>query len=203
MIAGLETPQTVRAVVADGCTVFLDIARDRYFKLGRAQTLVLQGDQTPERTQLVDRLRVRGLIGEAKETARVTVRFDGALRTRSCDAMRVLGACRWADRSLKRRRFSDVIAWALAAPARAGASEPSVADIDRFRSRRLFYPRDYNCLFDSLALVRFLRLRGLAGDWVFGVRGMPFAAHCWVAIGNTPLNDDPDFVAPYTRLHVV
>jgi len=35
---------------------------------------------------------------------------------------------------------------------------------------------------------------------VFGVRGAPFAAHCWVEIEGVPVNDDPDFVAPYVPI---
>jgi len=66
----------------------------------------------------------------------------------------------------------------------------------------LFSARDA-CLFDSLALLLFLRRWGVHPQWVFGVRTGPFAAHCWLQSGSTVLNDTVDNVRSYTPIMAV
>jgi hypothetical protein len=66
-----------------------------------------------------------------------------------------------------------------------------------FNSWRAFYPRDYLCLFDSLALLEFLLHYGVQADWIFGVASDPFAAHCWLQRGNVLLNDSLDRVTGF------
>lgn len=60
-----------------------------------------------------------------------------------------------------------------------------------------------SCMFDSLALLKFLAMHGIHPQWVFGVRTLPFGAHCWVQSGDTVLNDTPDRVAIYTPIMTV
>lgn len=76
-----------------------------------------------------------------------------------------------------------------------------VVDLTRsFSALRPLFPRDYLCLFDSLALVLYLAKHGTGGDWVFAVREEPFDAHCWVQAGSVVLNDFADRVAMYTPI---
>jgi hypothetical protein len=72
-----------------------------------------------------------------------------------------------------------------------------------FNSLRAFYPRDYVCLFDSLALLEFLIPFGVRADWIFGVASDPFAAHCWLQQGNVVLNDPLEKVAGYCPILAV
>ena len=72
-----------------------------------------------------------------------------------------------------------------------------------FESLRLFYPRPYLCMFDSLALIHFLARQGLYPDWVFGVNADPFEAHCWVQSGGTVLNDRVERVSGFTPIMCV
>jgi hypothetical protein len=72
-----------------------------------------------------------------------------------------------------------------------------------FDSLRLFYPRPYLCLFDSLALIHFLARFGLYPDWVFGVQADPFEAHCWVQAGSVVLNDTVERVSAFTPIMYV
>jgi hypothetical protein len=58
-------------------------------------------------------------------------------------------------------------------------------------------------LLDSLALLAFLRQRGLYADLVFGVIRQPFAAHCWVQARGVVLNDRLDRVAEFTPILVI
>ena len=72
-----------------------------------------------------------------------------------------------------------------------------------FLNYRPLFPSDYRCLFDSLALIRFLSRFDLYPDWVFGVRGDPFNAHCWIQAGALVLNDDLEHVLHYTPIMTV
>lgn len=69
-----------------------------------------------------------------------------------------------------------------------------------FARCRPYFPRNYLCMFDSLALQLYLSLYGLASLWVFGVREDPFLAHCWVQIDDMVLNDYADRVSTFTPI---
>lgn len=62
-------------------------------------------------------------------------------------------------------------------------------------------PVEGECLPRSAMLIAFLRRRGLAADWVFGVRLWPFNAHCWVQAGDICLNDDVERLWAYTPIY--
>jgi hypothetical protein len=66
----------------------------------------------------------------------------------------------------------------------------------------LFSSRD-KCLYDSFALLEFLARYGLFPGWVFGVRALPFAAHCWVQYDDIVFNDTVEHVRGYTPIMVV
>jgi hypothetical protein len=72
-----------------------------------------------------------------------------------------------------------------------------------FLKLRSFFPTNYLCLFDSLALIEFLSKYRIYPDWVFGVRLEPWAAHCWVQHGHFTLNEDPEEAANYTPIMVI
>ena len=57
------------------------------------------------------------------------------------------------------------------------------------RLRPLLYPANDACLFDSLVLGEFLARYGIFPRWMFGVQANPFAAHCWLQVGDIALND--------------
>jgi len=114
-----------------------------------------------------------------------------------------------ASRELRRQRFQLTIEAVRARKSRNG-SRAGPADIERARSLmsvferlRLFYPRSYLCLFDSLALIHFLARFDVYPDWVFGVNADPFEAHCWVQAGNVVLNDTLARVSGFTPIMVV
>jgi hypothetical protein len=69
--------------------------------------------------------------------------------------------------------------------------------VKQFELLRPYFPRAYLCLFDSLALLEMLALEGIHPQWVFGVRAEPFAAHCWLQMGNVVINDAMDKIVEY------
>ena len=72
-----------------------------------------------------------------------------------------------------------------------------------FERLRPFFPTNYLCLFDSLALIEFLAKYGLYATWVYGVEAEPFSAHCWVQKDSILLNDAVDRIRLYTPIMVV
>lgn len=201
MIEGLQLAPNVHAVVAEDRAVFLDVGEDRYFKLDRARTQVLCDVEAPERGRLVANLVARGLVSERVPLPEAPVADVAAFpHRRGAGLLSVLGACVWARAALARTPFLRIV---QEVGAQRGAQSLDRELVHRFLFWRPFYPRNYNCLFDTLAIVRFLRTRDMCGDWVFGVRSGPFAAHCWLEDEGECLNDDPDFVAPYIRMLIV
>ena len=69
-----------------------------------------------------------------------------------------------------------------------------------YEARPFLFSSRNACLFDSLALVLFLRQLGVYPHWIFGVRTGPFAAHCWLQSGHIVLNDTVDNVRSYTPI---
>jgi hypothetical protein len=111
-----------------------------------------------------------------------------------------------ASRELLRQRFQATVE-AVRARKKRDVSRAGPVDIERARSLmlvferlRLFYPRPYLCLFDSLALIHFLARFDVYPDWVFGVNADPFEAHCWVQAGNVVLNDTLARVSGFTPI---
>jgi hypothetical protein len=114
-----------------------------------------------------------------------------------------------ASRQLRDQCFQSIVAF-VQARKRHYANPSRPLDIERahlllsmFDSLRLFFPRPYLCLFDSLALIHFLARFRLYPDWVFGVTADPFEAHCWVQAGNVVLNDTIERVSAFTPIMCV
>jgi hypothetical protein len=111
-----------------------------------------------------------------------------------------------ASRELSKQRFQLTVE---SVRARKSGNAHRVGQFDFERARllvavfdrlRLFYPRSYLCLFDSLALIHFLARFRLYPDWVFGVNADPFEAHCWVQAGSVVLNDTLGRVSSFTPI---
>lgn len=72
-----------------------------------------------------------------------------------------------------------------------------------FMRLRPFFPRDFLCLFDSLALIEFLAMYDIFPTWFFGVCLEPWGAHCWLQEGSYVLDDDVEGAAGYTPVMVI
>lgn len=68
------------------------------------------------------------------------------------------------------------------------------------RFRPWVYRSREKCLLDSLVLTRFLHAYGISATLVLGVAPKPFAAHAWVQLGSTVLNDKAEYVQMYTPI---
>jgi hypothetical protein len=199
----------VHCCVDDAWWVFLDLARDRYHCVPRCSV----EEREP---QVLERLRALGILSANHQNARAiqTTEImaptgsihspDGEVFERSMvRSFAFLRACALADRRLRRGALIRTVARVADRKRRALPALDWKRARDRvafFRARRPWYPRDYLCLFDSLALLEFLATQGLFADWVFGVRAEPFAAHCWVQRDEVVLNDSVERVGGFVPI---
>ena len=126
--------------------------------------------------------------------------------------LRFLRAAIAASLSLKYLPFERVIRQAqwrrTHALARFGAQP---LDVERARTlvaifswlRPFFFTSRDACLFEALALGRFLASYGIYPQWVFGVQARPFTAHCWLQHEGVVLNDTVEHVSRYSPIMLV
>lgn len=96
------------------------------------------------------------------------------------------------------RGIKRVVARARRQVARISAASGHY-DMERTRSLTAIFHRlqplaldaQDGCLLQSFAQREFLLAHGIVAQWVFGVRAVPFSAHCWLQLGNVVLNDVP------------
>jgi hypothetical protein len=80
---------------------------------------------------------------------------------------------------------------------------PLLAAVALFQRWAPWAPFQGECLYRSYALLRWLRRRRLRAHWVFGVQTWPFAAHCWLQVGDVALDDVADNTAAYSPILIV
>jgi hypothetical protein len=71
------------------------------------------------------------------------------------------------------------------------------------RLRPLLFGSQDACLYDSLALTRFLSYYRQYPACVIGVQTAPFGAHCWVQEAGFVFNDAPEYVRRFTPILAV
>jgi len=172
---------------------------------------------------LADQLLGLGILSEAGAHAKAARATDYPLPTGASDpdsltpstwssclhAGSFFLSCAKASRELREQPFQATIEAVRARRAR-NIVRAGKLDLKRaqaltaiFEGLRLFYPRSYLCLFDSLALIHFLARQRVYPDWVFGVNADPFEAHCWVQAGGVLLNDRLERVSGFTPIMTV
>jgi Transglutaminase-like superfamily len=141
------------------------------------------------------------LVEEDLET-RPAITFNNVSRFLRATAMTAL--------ALRLRSIESVIAGVAASKAAARAKgaplemhEARRAVAAFVRLRPLLFGAQDACLFDSLALMRFLSYYGCFPTCVIGVQTGPFGAHCWIQHGAVVFNDAPEYVRRYTPILAV
>jgi Transglutaminase-like superfamily len=123
-------------------------------------------------------------------------------------AMRFLRASAVAALEMKVRPIERVMAAVRSRKSRRRAAPVDLEAARRavgafIRLRPLLFGSQDACLFDSLALVRYLSYYRIFPTCVIGVQTGPFAAHCWVQEGGVVFNDAPEYVRRYTPILAV
>lgn len=204
--ARLFTPAAgVHFAVADGRVIALDVETDRYVRLPRALSKpVATAMAMRSLAEPVAALAAAGLLkAPASASRNLYASHLGDPKLRLDRIAGVIGACAWAARLLRRAHFAELLGAVKSQRGGPTPKSPLEEVVLSFLFHRPFYSRDYNCLFDALALRRYLSRRGYVASWVFGVRGAPFAAHCWLEFEGAVLNDEPDLVHVYRPILVV
>jgi hypothetical protein len=211
-------PHVSFAVVGDRA-IFLDLRRDRYCALegGAAaafDTIRSSPDCEPCETD-AETLLATGMFARSKAPcellpARIaapeTSLAEDLARPRSVDLLHVLLLVARSRRSVRSEPIEKMIASRRGRGAGPGSPEcrPSTLELaKRFQRARALIPIRPVCLQDSLALHDWLAAHGASAALVLGVQLEPFAAHSWVQLGTTVLNEAPDQVAAYTPILVV
>jgi hypothetical protein len=198
--------------IAAGEVIFLDTARDRYFRLPSTRTesflgWTQSGAQEPLPDELAS-LETGGLLCAAPS--------PGVFRAvrRDSPAREIAASRDWRS---GRGHILDTLAsyrvawWRLRQglqpaldrilpPVRATGSSEDLAA--RFLWLRGKLPRRPKCLLDSLAMTEFLHAQNAEATLVFGIHAQPFAAHCWVEHRGVVLNDSADAVQSFTPILV-
>ncbi len=143
-------------------------------------------------------------------TLATTTIFDRHRKSslRSClrSGLPMVWAAARAARSLKTRTTEQTVERVLRRKAchSGGAHEFDLElaseIVTTFNTLRYMLPRNYLCLFDSLALLECFARHQLFPDWVFGVQAEPFEAHCWLQHRDILINDQVERVRRYVPI---
>lgn len=215
-MAAYRLPDHLGVCEIHGRMVMLDLRRDRYLQLdARTAAAFKEWQDARERNpaddagllELVERgwlvragdaaacgrsvpaVRPKSLIGELPNVAPTTRIFRG-----------VVSALWHSRRALKRRGLEAAVEEARRLKPAPGLETDLRLHLAGFRAARRLVPIAPNCLIDSFALSAFLAARGIRSDLLFGVKLVPFAAHCWLQNEQAILNDAADSVSDFTPI---
>lgn len=213
----------------DGRLIFLDIGRDRYFRLSetleRSFLRFMEGADSADTD--IDALSQHHLFSlttadvpsnsiAAQWIAPTQSALERADLRCSMQPSAILSACAAVitmHRRLKTQHLKsilkDLVHHRYACTKRTGvADEPDlqrriVTAATVFNYIRPYLPIETRCLIDSLAMVRFLAKLGLRAHLVMGVACDPFSAHAWVQHGPWVLNDTVGNVRAHVPIRVI
>lgn len=218
---------------ADDHYVALQLENDRYVTVGAKEFEALgpwligwtgrsgQGEIPEEIRQTAIQLEASGVLTTRKDRGKpvrttevepaeysLAVRRIELTPSVAVHAPRFAMAATRANSLLKRTTIDETVKAVLRHRTELGVTKPEGMEttsvvVARFNAFRLFFPRKYLCLFDSLAMIEYLARYRLEATWVFGVQANPFAAHCWVQQGKTVLNDTLETARMYTPVMAV
>lgn len=205
----------VHAAVIGSDVVLLDVQRDEYFcvrdgvvALGLAANLrdLQPPDAATGEALVEDGLAVRaGPPGSPRgmaEAPEQDLPIGGLERMTASDLAALCGALWDFVAHYRGRSFADVLAYVGGDRATLGRGE-TLRLASLFARAAPWLPIPRQCLVRSFVLLRFLQRSGADAQWVLGVRTWPFAAHCWLQLGRTVLDDSADRLAVYQPILVV
>lgn len=199
----------VRAVADDDWLIFLDVARNRYRAVRKDIAPPISGLSSVYSLVDEDRssgwlaLADLGLVSRPPSSALAPAALELA-DAKISDVCALIPIALWARTVVRRGALMRAFSELSMAKARTAHRRDSLAQAQRayarFAAARIWVPARYVCLFDSLSLMRFLLSEGIAAELVFGVRGRPFAAHCWVECEGELLDDGGEACASFKEI---
>jgi hypothetical protein len=125
------------------------------------------------------------------------------------DVLNFYIACSMAAFALRFTHLSKIVARIERAKSRhqAHLEEPDLQKSKylcaKFQKMRYFFPKDYVCLYDSLALIEFLARYQVFPTWVFGIKLEPWGAHCWIQADEYTFNETVEEAVRYTPIMAI
>ncbi|KTE78441.1 hypothetical protein ATE59_00950 [Sphingopyxis sp. A083] len=195
--------------------LFFDLPRDRYFMLSGSQAQSFERFAAGKASARdFEQLQSEGLISSASRPAsplgqqiRPATRslVDGPLPQGTVGAtVASLTAQIRARLDLRRHDLAHLIGRLHSDFPGAASADPEICaghTAALLRAAR-YLPAADQCLARGIAMKRLLFAHGCASILVFGVT-MPFAAHCWVQVGDTVLTDPLDIVLHYQPIFAI
>ncbi|WP_449472986.1 lasso peptide biosynthesis B2 protein [Sphingobium chungangianum] len=190
--------------------IFLDVPRDRYFALSSSAAELLArmvgGVAVPRD---IAGTPLEALLEKSKEPASIAPfvlqvpsnMIDASAST--CSARDLAAVCHAHVDAYARLRIQPLhrILRALKPELPRFDRSADVASlVAAFRKSDAVISRQDRCLWKGLALVLYLRRKGVRARLVFGVAARPFHAHCWVQTDEALLIDEPDVVAGFVPI---
>lgn len=194
--------------------IVLDIAADRYWRLSSVLSVslaeLLREPTAPrlpalgpllEQAILIDSAISRPLALAAAASPQQCTRTGTPKPTSANFAISAL-AIFTTRYQLRRSGLKQCLAAASRRAQHAQCDDAAAAReiASSFERHRAWFPLTPRCLPDGLALHAVLCRCGIAARLIIGVRDQPFAAHCWVAVGDAVLNDPLEAVAELTPI---
>ncbi|MDC7810149.1 lasso peptide biosynthesis B2 protein [Sphingomonas koreensis] len=201
-----------------GRLLFLDVRRDRYFCLSEASEAAFRRVAQGAEAAAPDAAALAGMIGDgllvpgapprrcppvpqpqrsvvdALEGVSSSVATLGAIAglVRARAALRLLGLARTLAR----------LPPAIGTPSEAEQEANTIQVAAAYQQAGLLVTALDRCLPRSIAVADRCRRLGIPVDLILGVRLQPFAAHCWVQLGATIVNDRLDKIRNFTPILV-
>jgi len=217
--------------VCDDALIFLDVARDTYFRFSGRQRDWFESIRAAGANQdlngpeagFAERLVAKQILTRDRQTG---VPLSAACFTPPVACLSRLACTDTSTRVVPTAghmmlatlsawwlehacRFEHVVAsvqqWKANTARRPAPSVEHVLELaSRFHALTPYFFSTHDaCRFRSLALIRFLTVFGVQADWVFGVRLCPFGAHCWVEYNGVILNEDLDTVTEFRPIMTI
>lgn len=193
--------------VIDDTAVFLDLAKDRYFRL-----------PDPENTRFIAE-EAAGITDRPHQPPAFPLPHGWTPAARRCPAIdegpfRLADVARsiWVQRRVERRlaaRSLEEVLRDLRDSVSSRSFTASIgshrvrADIRAFQQARLLRTAADRCLSRSIALALCLARHHCRANVILGVKLAPFAAHCWAQHGDVVLNDELEEVRRYQPILVL
>lgn len=208
----LTSSPHVRLAILGENLVILDIEADRYQALPGAvvpegQGPALAGSGVGIAPEAADLLIESGLLMAGDDASSLPQRPGSSLKpvkasSSLSDIARLLAALPLTGWRLARHRHCRSFDEERLPPFEPSEEERCMKAMASLSRLRLLVPTPTRCLPAALVTCAFLKWRGIEAEIVFGVRGHPFEAHCWVERGGKVLDDDLDRVLAYTPIAI-
>jgi hypothetical protein len=206
----------------DGHLIFLDLGKDRYFRLsdrlervfltylkGNAQADLEVGDlvhrnilvPTPDETRRTQAQPIALPSRSALEANPTASKPDARVLL---EVFAIVCSTQWRLKTQPLKHLINALVdyqRRMKATVLSTRNEATVLEaVSIFRQARPYVPIETCCLLDSVSLVQYLARRRVHAHMVIGVTCDPFAAHCWVQTRDWVLNDTVGNVIAHTPI---